>query len=106
MMQLMPATAARFGVRNIYDPQQNIEAGVKYMRWLLDKFDGDVRLALAGYNAGEGAVMKYDNQVPPYKETKKYVIRITSHYNRITNQSNESVMDIIIEQENETGLSS
>lgn len=83
LMQLMPATAMRFGVRNIYDPQQNIEGGVKYMRWLLDKFDGDVQLALAAYNAGEGSVMKYDNRIPPYRETQDYVARITAHYEEI-----------------------
>jgi hypothetical protein len=85
LMQLMPATAIRFGVTSIYDPKQNIDAGVKYMRWLLDKFGGDVELALAGYNAGEGAVMKYGNQIPPYRETQEYVRRITARYNSITN---------------------
>ena len=85
LMQLMPATAVRFGVSDIYNPQQNIEAGVKYMRWLLDKFGGDVRLALAGYNAGEGAVMKYGNQIPPYRETQEYVRRILSRYGSISN---------------------
>jgi membrane-bound lytic murein transglycosylase MltF len=79
-MQLMPATARRFGVRNIWDPRENIDAGARYMRWLLDKFDGDVRLALAGYNAGEGAVMKYGYRVPPYSETQEYVRRITQRY--------------------------
>ncbi len=85
LMQLMPATARRFGVTDIYDPKQNIEAGVKYMRWLLNTFGGDVVLALAGYNAGEGAVMKYGNQIPPYRETQEYVRRITARYNTITN---------------------
>ena len=85
LMQLMPATARRFGVTNIYDPKQNIDAGVKYMRWLLNKFNGDVILALAGYNAGEGAVMKYGWQVPPYRETRNYVKRITARYNKISN---------------------
>lgn len=85
LMQLMPATARRFGVTDIYDPQQNIDAGVKYMRWLLDKFGGDVVLALAGYNAGEGAVMKYGNKVPPYRETQEYVRRITGRYTSISN---------------------
>ena len=83
-MQLMPATARRFGVTKIYDPQQNIEAGVKYMRWLLDTFNGDVVLALAGYNAGEGAVMKYGYAVPPYRETQEYVRRISARYNSIS----------------------
>ncbi|MDQ2747112.1 MAG: lytic transglycosylase domain-containing protein [Acidobacteriota bacterium] len=85
LMQLMPATAIRLGVTDIYNPKQNIEGGIKYMRWLLDKFGGDVNLALAGYNAGEGAVMKYGNQVPPYRETQEYVRRISTRYNSITN---------------------
>jgi soluble lytic murein transglycosylase-like protein len=85
LMQLMPGTAIRFGVTDIYNPKQNIEGGIKYMRWLLDKFGGDVALALAGYNAGEGAVMKYGNQIPPYRETQEYVRRISARYNSITN---------------------
>ena len=80
LMQLMPATARRFGVRNIWDPRENIEGGARYMRVLLNMFDGDVRLALAGYNAGEGAVMKYGYRVPPYRETQEYVRRITERY--------------------------
>lgn len=83
LMQLMPATAARLGVKNIWDPKQNIEGGVKYMRFLLDLFGGDVRLALAGYNAGEGAVMKYGYNVPPYSETQEYVRRIGKRYSII-----------------------
>ncbi|MGI9056800.1 MAG: lytic transglycosylase domain-containing protein [Pyrinomonadaceae bacterium] len=84
LMQLMPATARRFGVTEIYNPRQNIEAGIKYMRWLLDTFNGDVVLALAGYNAGEGAVLKYGWQIPPYRETQEYVRRITTRYNSIS----------------------
>lgn len=80
LMQLMPGTAARFGVSNIFDPRQNIEGGARYVRFLLDTFDGDVRLALAGYNAGEGAVMRYGNRVPPYSETQEYVRRISERY--------------------------
>lgn len=80
LMQLMPGTAARFGVTNIFDPRQNIEGAAKYLKWLLDKFDNDVSLALAGYNAGEGAVLKYGRQVPPYRETKEYVRRISDRY--------------------------
>ena len=83
LMQLMPPTASRFGVTNIWDPKQNIEGGARYMRFLLDLFSGDVRLALAGYNAGEGAVMKYGNQVPPYSETREYVRRIGNRYSMI-----------------------
>jgi soluble lytic murein transglycosylase-like protein len=80
LMQLMPDTARRFGVSDIFDPRQNVEGGAKYMRWLLDYFDGDVRLALAGYNAGEGAVLKYGRNVPPYAETQNYVRRIFQRY--------------------------
>jgi soluble lytic murein transglycosylase-like protein len=100
LMQLMPATAVRFGVKDIYDPRQNIEAGVKYMRWLLNRFGGDLRLALAGYNAGEGAVKKYENQIPPYRETRHYVAKITTHYLQITNQHlNSNILNNALEQE-------
>jgi len=80
LMQLMPATAERFGVRNIFDPRENILAGAKYLRWLLDRFNGDVRLALAGYNAGEGAVEFYGNRIPPFLETQNYVRTIYMRY--------------------------
>jgi len=83
LMQLMPGTAQRFGVTSIWDPRQNIEGGTRYMRFLLDLFDGDVNLALAGYNAGEGAVMKYGHRVPPYSETQEYVRRISRRYDLI-----------------------
>jgi hypothetical protein len=83
LMQLMPPTAARFGVSNIWDPKQNIEGGARYMRFLLDLFSGDVSLALAGYNAGEGAVIKYGYNVPPYSETQEYVRRIGRRYSLI-----------------------
>jgi soluble lytic murein transglycosylase-like protein len=86
LMQLMPGTAMRFGVSNIFDPRQNIEGGARYVRFLLDLFDGDVRLALAGYNAGEGAVMKYGG-VPPYSETQEYVRRISERYEMIRDPS-------------------
>ena len=83
LMQLMPFTASRFGVTNIWDPKQNIEGGARYIRFLLNLFNGDVQLALAGYNAGEGAVMKYGYQVPPYSETREYVRRIGNRYSLI-----------------------
>jgi soluble lytic murein transglycosylase-like protein len=75
LMQLMPATAARFKVRQITDPTQNIRGGMAYLRWLLAYFEGDLTLVLAAYNAGEGAVDRYRG-VPPYAETRMYVRRI------------------------------
>ncbi|HYE72022.1 MAG TPA: lytic transglycosylase domain-containing protein [Blastocatellia bacterium] len=85
LMQLMPATARRFGVRDIFDPAQNIEGGAQYLRFLLDTFNGDVELALAGYNAGENAVVRYGNRIPPYRETQDYVRKISAHYQRLKN---------------------
>jgi soluble lytic murein transglycosylase-like protein len=76
LMQLMPATAKEFGVVNPFNPVENIRAGVAYLRRLLDRFSNNEQLALAAYNAGPGAVDKYDNTVPPYKETQSYVARI------------------------------
>ena len=76
LMQLIPETADRFGVKDVWDPEQNLRGGMAYLRWLLDRFDGDLSLALAGYNAGEGAVDRHQG-VPPYKETKEYVRRVT-----------------------------
>jgi hypothetical protein len=75
LMQLIPATAERFGVHDVWDPEQNMRGGMKYLRWLLGHFKGDLRLALAAYNAGEGAVMRYGD-VPPFTETQEYVDRI------------------------------
>jgi hypothetical protein len=81
LMQLMPATAKRFGNTNPYDATSNVEAGTKYLKWLLKRFNGDVTLALAGYNAGEGAVDKY-NGIPPYNETQNYVKKIVANYGK------------------------
>ncbi|HZI50105.1 MAG TPA: lytic transglycosylase domain-containing protein [Pyrinomonadaceae bacterium] len=82
LMQLMPATAKRFGCEHPEDPQENITAGTKYLSWLLKRFAGNVELALAGYNAGEGSVDKYDG-VPPYNETKNYVKIISQRYGKL-----------------------
>jgi len=81
LMQLIPDTAKRFGCDDPNDPQKNIAAGAKYLSWLLKRFSGNVELALAGYNAGEGAVDKYDG-VPPYNETQNYVKIISKRYGK------------------------
>ena len=80
LMQLMPATARRFGVRRVYDPAENIRGGTRYLKELLGTFGGRVDLALASYNAGEGAVVRHGRKVPPYRETRYYVQRITARY--------------------------
>ena len=79
LMQLMPATAKRFGVEDIWDPDDNLHGGMSYLRWLLRYYQGDVTLALAAYNAGEAAVDRYGG-VPPYNETRQYVKRISKEY--------------------------
>lgn len=82
LMQLMPGTAARYGVTNPYDVAQNIQGGTRYLKDLLKMFNGRVDLALAGYNAGEGAVMKYGYTIPPYDETRNYVRVILKRYGK------------------------
>ena len=79
LMQLMPATAERFGVRNAFDPIANINAGTRYLRVLINRFK-NIRLALAAYNAGESVVTRYRNSVPPYQETRQYIVRVLNYY--------------------------
>ena len=86
LMQLMPATATRFGVSNPYDPLQNVHAGARYLKFLIDRFGQDVRLALAAYNAGEEAVDRNGGQIPPFSETMAYVPRVMKIYQMLRNQ--------------------
>jgi soluble lytic murein transglycosylase-like protein len=86
LMQLMPATATRFGVSNPYDPRQNIHAGAQYLKFLIDRFGQDVRLALAAYNAGEDAVERNGGQIPPFTETMAYVPRVLRIYQMLREQ--------------------
>jgi soluble lytic murein transglycosylase-like protein len=79
LMQLIPATAKRFGVANPLEPTQNLRGGMAYLKWLLERFDGDLKLTLAGYNAGEASVERYGG-VPPYAETRSYVKTILGRY--------------------------
>ncbi len=80
LMQLMPKTAARFGVKNIFDPKQNIDAGTHYLKELLLRYNGDLKLTLAAYNAGPDRVERF-RTVPPYRETRDYVRRVTEKFN-------------------------
>ena len=80
LMQLMPATASRYGVKNRKDPTDSLRGGSRYFRDLLDLFDDDIRLALAAYNAGENAVIKYGRKIPPYRETQNYVKKVLKYY--------------------------
>lgn len=89
LMQLMPGTARRFGVTEPYNTGQNVRGGATYLKWLLNEFDGDMQLAAAGYNAGEGNVRKYGRKIPPFIETRAYVPKVMEYYRRYKNNPSE-----------------
>jgi TPR repeat protein len=91
LMQLIPETAERFGVKKVFNPAENIKGGLAYLRWLMAFFQGNVKLVLAAYNAGEGAVERYQG-IPPYNETRDYVQRITSMYRKQTHPYSAEVV--------------
>ncbi len=93
LMQLMPATAARMGVTDAFDPRQNILGGTRYLRVLANHFNGDLVLVIAAYNAGEGAVMRYRG-IPPYEETQRYVRRVLTHYYRFLENESATVRTV------------
>jgi soluble lytic murein transglycosylase-like protein len=87
-MQLMPVTADALNVADVYSPEENVNAGVRHLRWLLDRFDGDLRMALAAYNAGPQNVLRHDG-IPPFPETKAYVRKVLDYYSGLKNDSLE-----------------
>lgn len=89
LMQLMPETAGMYQVGDSFDPWSNIEGGVRHLKYLLEQYRGDLALALAAYNAGEGAVQKYNNRVPPYEETQTYVRRVLHYLKKYSSDSSK-----------------
>jgi soluble lytic murein transglycosylase-like protein len=87
LMQLMPATASRFGVNDPFDPRENVHGGARYLRFLIDRFGNDLKLALAAYNAGEQAVDRSGGRIPPFSETLAYVPRVMKIYRMLTEQA-------------------
>ena len=103
LMQLMPATAKRFGVTDRTNPSQSVEGGAHYLRVLLDYFDNDLTLAIASYNAGEGAVIKYGRKIPPYRETQKYVVKVKKFLRRNLKKSRVQNISSTVAQNDRQG---
>lgn len=93
LMQLMPETAAQYGVKNVFDPAQNIEGGTRYLKDLIELFHKETKLVLAAYNAGQEAVKKYGRTIPPYQETRDYISRVMAGYNQRTVRSITKMYD-------------
>ena len=87
LMQLMPATASSLEVQDSFHPENNIEGGVRYLRYLLNLFHGDLPLVLAAYNAGEGVVARYNNSIPPYQETQTYIQQVLNYFNKYSGEN-------------------
>ena len=92
LMQLMPATATRFGVRNRYDPRQNVRGGARYLGFLINRFRPNVRIALAAFNAGEDAVDRNSGQIPPFNETLEYVPKVLEIYQALTDRQRQAAL--------------
>jgi len=94
LMQLMSETAVQYGVRNVFDPAQNIEGGTKYLKDLIKLYDGQTKLVLAAYNAGQEAVRKYGRQIPPFQETREYIDRVMAKYSKSTIRTTRAVVRV------------
>ena len=103
LMQLMPATAKRFGVTDRTNPSQNVDGGAHYLRVLLDYFDNYLTLAIASYNAGEGAVVKYGRKIPPYRETQNYVVKVKKVLRRNLKQNRAQSLSATVAQTDKQG---
>ena len=99
LMQLIPSTARRFGAKNSFDVKENVEAGVKYLKYLNSLYPNDLRLTLAAYNAGEGAVAKYRNNIPPYRETEHYVYKVGEKYGSARRAAERRKLETVLSTE-------